>query len=185
MKKRHRHSFHERGHAHELTFSCYRRFPFFKVERTCLWLKEAIDSARSAHSFHLWVYVFTPDHIHLLIFPTAENANISDILKAIKSPVARKAIKYLKENSPEWLPKITRRRGNKQERLFWQSGGGYDRNVDTPRTLMSMIDYIHANPVRKQLVDRPRDWKWSSAAWFDDQPEVPIKLDPIPIDWLE
>ena len=25
------------------------------------------------------------------------------------------------------------------------------------------IKYIEANPVRKELVERPEDWKWSSA----------------------
>jgi hypothetical protein len=30
-----------------------------------------------------------------------------------------------------------------------------------------MIDYVHANPVRKGLVVRPADWKWSSAGWCE------------------
>ena len=40
--------------------------------------------------------------------------------------------------------------------LFWQSGGGFDRNVNEPRALMAMIDYIHLNPVRRGLVARRR-----------------------------
>jgi hypothetical protein len=30
-----------------------------------------------------------------------------------------------------------------------------------------MIDYIHGNPVRKGLVEKPEDWKWSSAGWLE------------------
>jgi hypothetical protein len=30
-----------------------------------------------------------------------------------------------------------------------------------------MIEYIHANPVRRGLVQRPEDWKWSSSGWAD------------------
>src|SRR5262249_17301291 len=52
------------------------------------------------------------------------------------------------------------------ERLFWQSGGGFVRNIVEPRTLMAMIDCIHMNPVRRGLVERPTDWKWSSAGWY-------------------
>lgn len=107
------------------------------------------------------------------------------ILRAIKAPTAIKAIQFIKQNSPEWLPKITRQRGRKEERLFWQSGGGYDRNVLMKQTLLSMIDYIHENPVRKEFVQRPRDWFWSSAAWFDGQSEIPLQVDKIPFDWLE
>ncbi len=111
MRNRHRRSFHEPGHAHELTFSCYRRFPFLKTDRTCQWLSECIEEARQAHSFSLWAYVFLPDHVHLLIFPEEEAADMGQILKAIKAPVARKGIAYLAKNAPDWLPRITRRRG--------------------------------------------------------------------------
>ena len=126
-----------------------------------------------------------PDHAHMLIYPTQFPYDIARIRRAIKAPVGRKAITYLKTNAPEWLSKITRRRGRKTERQLWQSGGGYDRNVVEKGTLLSTIDCIHANPVRKRLVERPRDWKWSSAAWYDDMTEVPLRVDPIPLDWLE
>lgn len=50
--------------------------------------------------------------------------DIADIRKAIKSPVGSKAIKYLLAEAPDWIPRITRKRGKKTERLFWQAGGG-------------------------------------------------------------
>ena len=181
----HRTSIDEPGHAHELTFSCYRRFRFLESERTCQWLAEAIDDARTQKSFLLWAYVFMPDHAHIILLPTDENHRISSILKAIKAPVGTQAIEFLTVNAPHWLPRITRTRGQKTERLFWQSGGGYDRNVIVPKTLLKMIDYVHANPVRQQLVQRPRDWKWSSAAWYDDLTPIPLSVDPIPADWLD
>src|SRR6266403_851024 len=37
----------EPGHAHELTFCCFRRFAFLKAERVCEWLAEAINEARA------------------------------------------------------------------------------------------------------------------------------------------
>jgi putative transposase len=174
----------EPGHAHELTFSCYRRFPFLKAERTCRWLCDAINNARLSLEFDVWAYVFMPDHAHVIVFPRRAKYDIADIRHAIKAPVARQAIAWLQEHAPEWIPRITRRRGQKTERLFWQSGGGYDRNVILPRTLFSMIDYLHDNPVRKELVVRARDWFWSSAAWYDDLSEVPLTPDRIPADWL-
>ncbi len=48
---------------------------------------------------------------------------------------------------------------------FAASAGGYDRNAYEPHTLLAMIEYIHANPVRRGLVKRAEDWKWSSAGW--------------------
>ena len=65
------------------------------------------------------------------------------------------------------------------EHLFWQSGGGYDRNIKTPKTLLAMIDYVHNNPVRRGLVKRAVDWHWSSAAYYAGIGESPIPLDAI------
>jgi putative transposase len=159
--------FNEPGHAHELTFSCYRRYPFLQAERTCVWLAEAIEAARQEYEFALWAYVFMPEHVHLLIYPTTAPYDIRDMLQGIKEPVGRQAVAYLRENAPEWLERITVQRGQRVERRFWQAGGGYDRNVVEAHTLMAMIAYIHANPVRRGLVKNAEEWKWSSAGWHE------------------
>jgi putative transposase len=169
----------EPGHAHELTFSCYRGFPLLGRERTCQWLAEAIDAARREFDFSLWAYVFMPEHVHILLCPKQPVYNIAAILKAIKQPVGTKAIKFLRQHSPEWLGRITVKKGVQRERRFWQAGGGFDRNVVDPRLILIMIDYIHANPVRRQLVQKPEDWKWSSAGWIEGK----NSLRPDPIDF--
>ena len=58
---------------------------------------------------------------------------------------------------------ITRRRRGSRERVYWQCGGGYDWNIEEPGTLRTIIDYVHLNPVRRGLVARATDWRWSSA----------------------
>ena len=113
-----RRSFNEPGHAHELTFTCYRRFRFLASEQTCQWLAEAIASARTELDFALWAFVFMPEHVHLIVWPRRPVYEVSDILSAIKEPVGRKAVKYLKVAAPAWLPRITRLRGGRTERLF-------------------------------------------------------------------
>jgi hypothetical protein len=52
---------------------------------------------------------------------------------------------------------VTRENGTRESR-FWQSGGGYDRNVVKPATVSRVIDYIHFNPVRRGLAERAEDW---------------------------
>ncbi len=61
-----RRTYDEPGHAHELTFSLYRRHPFLRAERVCGWLAEAIEEARRGLEVDLWAYVFMPDHVHLI-----------------------------------------------------------------------------------------------------------------------
>ena len=136
QQRQHRRNYNEPGHAHELTFCCYRGFTFLNAERTCKWLAEAIEAARVDLNFDLWAYVFMPEHVHLIGRPR-------------------------------------------------QAEYGFDRNVITPATLLNMIDYIHMNPVRRGLVENPEQWKWSSAVWYLGAGEVPIRVDPIPAEWLD
>ena len=93
-------------------------------------------------------------------------------------------MRYLEDHEPQWLPKLTRTRGKRTERLFWQSGGGYDRNIIEPGTLQATVDYIHKNPVRRGLVNKAVDWSWSSARWYvgiRNEDSQRVKIDPVQI----
>ena len=169
----------EPGHAHELTFTCYHRYQFLRAERTCAWLATAIDQARARYDFALWAYVFMPEHVHLVVYPRRQVYDIRQIRTAIKEPVGRQAMAYMEENAPEWLPRVTVRRGHRTERRFWQAGGGYDRNIWEVQTLMAVIEYVHANPVRRGLVVQAADWKWSSAGWLEQVWRNLLVPDPI------
>lgn len=169
--------FNEPGHARELTFTCYKRFKFLDRDRTRQWFIAELSDARKRFLFDLWAYVIMPEHAHLLIYPTTPDLDVGFAVGTIKEAVSRKAIKYLEENAPEWIPRITVLEGKRVRRRFWQPGGGYDRNVTELSTLQKMIDYIHMNPVRRGLVSRPEDWQWSSARWYEGIKPVPIEMD--------
>ena len=148
-------------------------------DRTRGWLIEAIDEARDREKFDLWAYVIMPEHVHLLICPRGPGSRISKVLWRIKRPVGRRAIGYLRDHAPSFLGKLTLTRGDgTREARFWQAGGGYDRNVMEPTTVPKILEYIHLNPVRRGLVEKPEDWAWSSARWYAGIRPVPIELDP-------
>jgi putative transposase len=165
------------GEPRELTFSCYKHYQFLAKDRTREWFLEALAEARSRFGIQVWAYVLMPEHVHLLVYPGTHGEEVSDFLKAIKEPVARKAIKFLKSNAPAWLERIKVRERTKIRHRFWQPGGGYDRNVTLTETLRFMIEYIHANPVRRGLVSKPKDWEWSSARWFSGIRPVKMEMD--------
>ena len=174
------------GHAHELTFSCFGGYPFLNCDRTRQWIAEALDVAREKLNFSLWAYVLMPEHVHLIVCPDQPIYSMEAIRQAIKEPVARKAIAYLREQSAEqWLERIRVDKGKRTRYRFWQQGKGYDRNIEKAETLLKMIDYIHMNPVRRGLVERAEDWAWSSAGHFVNGLKGPIAVDAIPPAWLE
>ena len=164
------------GQAHALTFGCYRSRLFLSKQRTCDWLVEAIEAARRRHAFELWAYVFMPNHVHLVVYPKGTTSSISRILWAIKQPVARRAIHYLREREPEGLGLLATGQQARPYR-FWQKGGGYDRNITQVTTLVETIRYIHNNPVRRQLVTTATQWRYSSAAAWEGLSEGPLAID--------
>jgi putative transposase len=164
-------------HAHYLTFSCFRRQPFFSGKHAPLWFLEALEVARRLERFHLWSYVVMPEHAHLLIWP-GEDYSISRILWRLKKPVADRAIEFVKARHPDFLRRMEHRTaGGRIAHSFWQAGGGYDRNLWTAKEIREKIRYIHENPVRRGLVEDARHWPWSSCrAWLDGVDE-PLRID--------
>jgi putative transposase len=155
--------FNEPYHAHELTFSCFRKYPLLLQDQARLWALEAFESARKKHNYSILAFVIMPDHVHLIVFPWDEQYRISWFLKSVKQSVSKNAAHWFKKNDPDWHDRLlTKDKKGGEVFRFWQAGGGYDRNITDKDTLIRMIDYIHGNPVRKGLVSNPLDWKWSS-----------------------
>jgi putative transposase len=155
--------FDEPGHAHELTFSCYQRLPLLTGDpHRCELLSLAIDRATERHGFDLVAFVYMPEHVHLIVFPTRPDALIANLLFAIKRPFSTRAKALLHRTDPPLLGRLTiRERPGKTSFRFWQEGGGYDRNIQNLETLRLAIEYVHNNPVRRELCATPEAWRWS------------------------
>jgi putative transposase len=49
---------------------------------------------------------------------------------------------------------------------FWQEGPGHDANVEGHDGVWNALRYVHNNPVKRGLCDKPEDWAWSSARQY-------------------
>ncbi len=166
------------GDAHYLTFSCFHRQAFLTSERACRWFIESLNDAREQHEFDIWAHVLMPEHVHLLIWPRESTYSISDILGDLKQPVTRAALTFVHEHAPEFLARMRDARPNGQSsHRFWQRGGGYDRDLNTPRSIIEKINYIHENPVRRGLVSVPADYRWSSAGFYTGKTDADLVPD--------
>ena len=138
---------------------------------------EAIEKAQTGYPFDLWAWVIMPEHFHFVVFPH-RTTKIADILKSIKQSVSKRAIFWLSKNCPEFLMELEDIQPNgKKSCRFWQRGGGYDRNLRSTRDIHEKIIYIHENPVRRGLVERPADYRWSSARAWETGIDQPLRID--------
>jgi putative transposase len=165
------------GDAHGLTFSCYQRLPLFSRERSCMWMLEVLELGRTRQQYDLWAYVIMPEHVHIILWPRLE-VRIASILTTLKQSVAKRALLWLQREAPAFLTRLEDRQPNGRRCYrFWQRGGGYDRNLRTIADIYRNIEYVHANPVRRELVSAPEDWQWSSYRAWQTGEDRPIAVD--------
>ena len=132
------------GHdLHFITCSCYRRRPELDSgERRDLFLR-VLERARQKYRFVVIGYVVMPEHFHLLITEPGVG-NPSVVMKVVK----------------ERFTKLLHH-GGMQTGPIWQKRF-YDFNVCTTEKRIEKLRYMHRNPVKRGLAEKPEEWKWSS-----------------------
>ncbi|WDI44871.1 REP-associated tyrosine transposase [Bremerella sp. P1] len=163
------------GDPHFVTFSCYQRQKLLSKDRTRQYVTEAIAKSQETVPFDLWAYVIMPEHVHLVVLPR-ENSEMASILKSIKQSVSRRAVNWLRENSPQFLVRLEEQKNGIITYRFWQRGGGYDRNLRSVRDIHEKINYTHENPVRRGLAKDATLWKWSSALAWESDTNIPLAI---------
>lgn len=132
--------FHQSGQTHFITFACWHHRPNFADPSTRSVFETALERIRQAYLLCVYGYVVMPDHVHLLL-SEPRRATLAVAIKSLKQGVSRRLI----GDAPH----------------FWQKRY-YDFNVRTQEKFQEKLRYIHRNPVRKELCERPEDWEWSS-----------------------
>jgi putative transposase len=97
-------------------------------------------------------YVVMPEHVHLLVSEPEEKA-------------LSVAIQILKQRFSK----------TRKEEYVWESRY-YDFNVRSQKKRIEKLTYIHQNPVRRELVAEPKDWRWSSFRDYADLGTGPVTV---------
>jgi putative transposase len=120
----------------------------------------------------------------LIVCPRPLIYDIADVRKRIKEPGGTKGDRP-SEPARAALAASTDAPARHSYRAALLAIGGPLRPEHQKRQdLLAMIEYIHLNPVRRGLVERAVDWKWSSASWYELGVPGPIAIDPILPEWL-
>jgi REP element-mobilizing transposase RayT len=96
--------------------------------------------------YRLLAWVVMPKHVHVLVELMAGHG-LAGIMHSWKRHTALWINRHLGGNGPVW------------RREYW------DRCIRDGRRFAAAVAYIHSNPVKAGLVQRPEDWAWSSAGF--------------------
>ncbi len=162
------------GHLHCIAVSCYRRLPLLKSARARDVFVRELARVRDELGFRLVGYVVMPEHVHLLMSEPPRGTP-STVLQKLKLRVARKMRKRRK-SAPAGQMRLPFEECGEPLRAFWQARF-YDFNVYSERKRIEKLEYMHANPIHRKLVEHPKDWSWSSRGFYARTGKVLIRMD--------
>jgi putative transposase len=142
-----------------VTSKCWQGRAVFQVPENAEILINTLFQYRDLRAYLLHEFVVMPDHLHLLLTPSAATS-------------LEKAMQFIKGGSSHQIRKT---RNQKME--IWQVGF-HDWTIRDYDDWQAKVEYIHTNPVRAKLVQRSEDWPYSSASGK-------FTLDPIPDKYLQ
>jgi putative transposase len=151
------------GDLHFITFSCYRRRPLLGMARARDRFVKILDEVRCRHEFRLVGYVVMPEHVHLLLSEPPKK-NPSQILQVLKQKVARALLRKRRRVGDGQLSLPFE--GSTRDQAHFRQRRFYDFNVWSEKKLKEKLEYRHANPVQRRLVQHPKDWPWSNWAHY-------------------
>ena len=152
--------FQETGHSHFVTFSCYRRQPFFSTPELCNRFVETLEDTRARFGLYVYGYVVMPEHVHLLV-SEPPGAKLADALHYLKLSFAKRTRGLRRSLVPQVRARFVRANLGTAPGSFWQKRY-HDRNVRNYHEFSMKLRYLHRNPVTRGLVREPAEWKWSS-----------------------
>jgi putative transposase len=174
----------EDGGAYFVTMSVVEWLPVFVAAAPCLVAAESLNFCHQTKGLRVMAYVIMPTHLHAVVFDQNYRAsNLKTALEAFRKFTGRRLSDYSDQKLPAFYRATLRdAAGDDRSRRFWQSTI-HAEQIATESFCQTKMDYIHENPCRKGLVRRSRDWRFSSASFWESNGQVLNDVTLTPIVW--
>ena len=158
------------GATYFFTVVTYQRQRLLTDDHARECLRGALEQVRSRLPFRLLAIVLLPDHLHTVWELPRGDADYSTRWRQVKSMFTRA---YRARLSPHRSRSASR--GRRHEQLIWQRRF-FEHTCRDEQDVQRCVDYVHINPVKHRLVERVRDWPWSSFHHY-------ARCGAYPLDW--
>lgn len=133
---------------------------------------ESLGYCQKEKGLLLYGWVIMSNHVHL-IASSKDDYFLQDIVRDLKKFTSKAILKAIEENSQEsrkeWMLAIFRRAGeyntNNRYFQFWRQDN-MPIELFTPKVIQQKLDYIHENPVKAGIVEKPEEYRYSSAKFY-------------------
>ena len=115
-----------------------------------------------------------PNHIHLILYFKDQNY-LSSLMRDFKKFTGGEIRRKLEKDGHSRLVESLRFERSQQKFKVWMDRFD-DVYLESKHVLETKLDYIHDNPVKKNLCEYPEDYRYSSAAFYEKGLETPLKV---------
>jgi putative transposase len=166
-----------------MTFTLVGWVDLFTRKQCCQILIDSFKYCQLHKGLLLYAYVIMGSHVHLIAAAEEGSSGLSAIVRDFKSHTSRKIIEWITDNKKEsrrkWLDLIFRYHAkynsNNQVYQVWQQHN-MPKQCFTPQFTLQKLNYIHNNPVKAGIVDRPEDFRLSSARNYAGREDVVLDV---------
>jgi len=145
-----------KGGYYFFTVVTHQRRAFLTGELARYCLREIWQKVRNTRPFDVIALCLLPNHLHCIWkLPEGDN-DYSTRWSLIKKGFTRSYLTAGGTESPQSKSRRQKRRRGIWQRRFWE------HQLRDEHDLQMHVDYIHFNPVKHGLTERPDQWPWST-----------------------
>lgn len=163
---RSRYKVYERTHPHFVTCTILHWLPLFTRKESVQIAIDCLKFLQEKDKLKLYAYVILENHLHMVV----KSDDIEKSMKAFKQYTAKELLNLLKkENVKTILDQLQfykKAHHKATDYQVWEEGY-QPKLIQTDAMMISKINYIHENPVKRGYVDEAAHWRYSSARDYE------------------
>jgi REP element-mobilizing transposase RayT len=134
-------------------------------------LTESLNFCHQHKFLRVNAFIIMPTHAHLVVFDADyDNQRLQSSISAMRQYTGRQLVSYCEQKMPKVYGQlINNSRRRDRERQFWQVSR-HPVAIWTEGFWRTKVNYLHDNPRRKGLVHEATAWRFSSAAYWLQEP---------------
>jgi len=157
------------GNVYFFTVVTYQRQPFLGTDESIRVFDEILNKVKQTHPFEVEACVFLHDHLHAIWRLPDGDSSYSMRWGLIKKEFSKTMKDKLHSSGPT-ASRLRHRENTVWQRRFWE------HRIRDEKDFQAHFDYIHYNPVKHGLVNKPGDWPHSTFKQY-------MKNEIYPKDW--
>jgi len=130
-----------------VTIKTFNNIKYFTKKDNIDFIEKYLKKISDKYCFDIWLYLFMPDHLHILFWAQNKNCNLEKLIKEFKQKTGFYFKKYTNHN-------------------LWAKSY-FDHILRNEDSVEEVVYYILNNPVRKDLVKKWIDYKYWGSTLFE------------------